>query len=112
VNGYRRLDYIAYFGRDPAMSRILQEYQLVAGTGDYLLYERLPTGSRRSAPPPAVTPGTQDILVVREAGAWLQLGHPRLLMGLLTFVAAFAVGLVRSWPGSRPQAASGRVEGG
>jgi hypothetical protein len=111
VNGYRRLDYIAYFGRDPAMSRILQEYQQVAGTGDYLLYERLAAGSPRSAPAPAVTPGTHDILVVHESGAWLRFGDVRLLITLLTFVAAFAAGLLRSWPPGGTQTAPRRAEG-
>ncbi|HEU4523811.1 MAG TPA: hypothetical protein VFR62_02260, partial [Gemmatimonadales bacterium] len=111
VNGYRRLDYIAYFGRNPAISRILQEYQLVAGTGDYQLYERLMSGSRRTAPPPVVNPGTQDIHVIREAGAWLRFADPRMLIALLAFVAVFAAGLVRPWSGGQPQAVPQRFEG-
>ena len=41
ANGLRRLDYIAYFQRNPAMAEMLADFQLVKELGDYLVYERL-----------------------------------------------------------------------
>jgi len=88
ANGYRRLDYVAYFSRVPQIRTILQEYRLVAETGDYLVYKWMPSGAERSGPAPAVSPGTRDVVVTREAGAPLRLGDPRSLIALLTFMGA------------------------
>jgi len=61
-NGYRRLNYVAYFGRDQRFASVFQQYELIAETGDYQLYERLADGAARAGPPPTAEPGTRDIL--------------------------------------------------
>jgi hypothetical protein len=90
VNGYRRLDYVAYFSRVPEIRRIFQEYRLVSETGDYQVYQWTPSGAGRSGPTPAASPGTRDLVVTRESGASLRLGDPRLLIAVLIFLGAFA----------------------
>jgi hypothetical protein len=92
VNGFRRLDYVAYFGRDPLIARELARYQLVADLGDYLVYQRIPDGQARAETPPVSQPGTRDILQARPAG-----GMPVRVLGVLAFVVA-AVG---GWGGGR-----------
>jgi hypothetical protein len=91
LNAYRRLDYVAYFSRTPDIGTVLQEYQLVAQTGDYLVYEWAPAGARRTGAAPTAAPGTQDIVVTREVGASLKLGDPRLLIAVLTFLGSLVV---------------------
>ena len=66
-NGYRRLNYVAYFGRDPRFAEVFRQYQRIAVTGDYEVYERLAAGAARSGPPPSDEPGTQDILPTGSA---------------------------------------------
>jgi hypothetical protein len=86
VNGLRRLDYVAYFGRDPGIAQIFRNYHLIADLGDYRLYERAPSGLVGSGPPPSVTPGTRD--VIRGDGGRLQLrfSDPSFLLALLVFL--------------------------
>jgi hypothetical protein len=91
VNGYRRLDYVAYFSRVPEIRRILQEYQLVSETGDYLVYQWTPSEAGRPGPTPGASPGTRDIVVTRESGASLRLGDPRLLLAVVIFLGVLAV---------------------
>jgi hypothetical protein len=86
VNGLRRLDYVAYFARDPGIARILRDYQLVAELGDYLVYERVPPGLARSGSPPMVTPGTQDVIGIQESGVRLRFTDPSFLIAALTFL--------------------------
>jgi hypothetical protein len=95
VNGYRRLDYVAYFSRDPEIGKILRDYQLMAQTRDYLVYEWTPA-AQRTGPAPAVAAATSDVVVTREAGGSLRLGDPRLLVAVLTFLGSLiATGLTR-----------------
>jgi hypothetical protein len=85
-NGFRRLDYVAYFSRDPGIARLLADYQLVGDVGDHLVYERIPDGAARTAPPPGITPGTRDVLpVARGEGQPLRLGDAQSLLALLAF---------------------------
>jgi hypothetical protein len=88
VNGLRRLDYVAYFARDPRIARIFQGYQLVAELGDYLVYERAQPGLARAGPAPTVTPGTRDVIGVRESGVGLRLNDPSLLIAGLAFLVS------------------------
>ncbi len=88
ANGFRRLDYVAYFSRDPRIATILQQYQLVADLGDFVVYERIPAGAARSARAPGVQAGTRDIVPHRQqAGARGGMGEPGFLLALLAFVA-------------------------
>jgi hypothetical protein len=86
VNGLRRLDYTAYFARDPRVARILEDYQLTAQLGDYLVYQRLEPGLARSGPPPMVTPGTQDVIGVQEGGVHLRFTDPSFSIAVFTFL--------------------------
>jgi hypothetical protein len=86
VNGLRRLDYVAYFARDPQVARILQGYQLLAELGDYLVYERVPLGLARSGPPPRGTPGTRDAIRVHESGVHFRFTDPSFLIAVLAFL--------------------------
>ncbi|HSB56086.1 MAG TPA: hypothetical protein VLD58_17115, partial [Gemmatimonadales bacterium] len=91
VNGLRRLDYIRYFARDPLMSRMLGDYQLIRELGDFLVYQRLPPGAVRTGAAPAVTTGTQDVVGVQESGVHLRIADPTTLMAVLTFLATLLV---------------------
>ena len=53
--GFRRLNYVAYFGRDPRLSELFSGYQFVAAQGQYDLYERVDPGMTRAGPPPSAT---------------------------------------------------------
>jgi hypothetical protein len=91
-NGFRRLDYVAYFSRNPEIARILAGYQLVGDVGDHVVYERIPDGASRTAPPPGVTPGTQDVLPIRRGeGQPLRVGDPESLLAVLVFAAAATI---------------------
>jgi hypothetical protein len=103
VNGFRRLDYVAYFARDPRIARILQNYQLVAELGDYLVYERVPPGLARSGPPPTVTPGTRDVITVQESGVHLRFTDPTLLIAVLAFLISLITMAILERPGHRLQ---------
>jgi hypothetical protein len=65
-NGYRRLDYVAYFSRDPRIARMFAHYQRIARTGDYDVYERVPDGVALSGPAMVPETPTQDILPVQR----------------------------------------------
>jgi hypothetical protein len=51
--GFRRLNYIAYFGRDPPLAEFFAGYQWVSTEGAYDLYERVEPGAARTGPPPS-----------------------------------------------------------
>ena len=97
VNGFRRLDYIAYFGRDAAIGSILREYQLVAQTGDYLVYQWVPASARRVEAAPRPTPGTADAVPVAGGGRGFAVGDPVLLAGVLAFLG----GVAAAWRSNR-----------
>jgi hypothetical protein len=90
INGFRRLDYVAYFRRDPRIASLLDRYQLVADLGDYLIYERIPDAQARAESPPTVQPATRDILPAGPAGGTHK-GDPVLVLALLTFVISVIV---------------------
>jgi hypothetical protein len=86
ANGFRRLDYVAYFSRDPRIASQLERYQLVADVTDFVVYERIPDGGIRSAPPPRVQPGTRDIVSAGQATSLWDRVNPGMLVALLAFV--------------------------
>jgi len=51
--GYRRLNYLAYFARQPGLARLFAQYQLVATQGEYDIYQRVGPGQARAGPPPS-----------------------------------------------------------
>jgi hypothetical protein len=85
-NGYRRLDYLAYFGRDPRISRILARYQRVGLVGEYALYRRMSSGEARMGPPPAAERATQDVLRKDRQGLQLRIKDQAFLLRLFAFV--------------------------
>lgn len=89
INGWRRLDYIAYFSRDPAIAAILQQYQLVADLQGYLVYERVGDGMERIGPPPTVQPPSRDIVQGPNIGSVpAPIRHPGFQLALLVFVVS------------------------
>jgi hypothetical protein len=89
ANGFRRLDYLAYFGRDPAIARELARYQLVADLGDFEVFERLAAGAPRSGRAPAAEPGTRDVIPTRSGvSARLGAGDLGPLLPLLAFLVS------------------------
>ena len=51
--GFRRLNYVAYFGRDPRLAALFAGYQWVASEGAFDLFERVGPDGRRTGPPPS-----------------------------------------------------------
>ena len=104
ANGFRRLDYVAYFSRDPRIASILERYQLVADVGDFKVYQRVANGMVRSGRPPGVQPGTRDVVQPRQAGrSHFRISDPGFLVALLAFVvsAIFASIAEKSRPSAR-----------
>jgi hypothetical protein len=60
-NSLRRLDYVAYFGRDPRIARELRHYRLAEQVGQYLVYVRARSPDQAGAPPSA-EPGEYDVV--------------------------------------------------
>jgi hypothetical protein len=86
-NGFRRLDYLGYFSRDPRIADQLARYQQVADLDDFVVYERLADGAVRSGPPPRAEPGTRDIVPVGHAGgAPLRVADPAAFLALAALV--------------------------
>ena len=86
INGFRRLDYVAYFRRDPRIAAQLDRYQLAADLGDYLVYERIPEAQALAASPPTVQPQTRDLLQAGpadEARGWIR--NPVFALVLVVF---------------------------
>jgi hypothetical protein len=86
MNGFRRLDYVAYFRRDPRIAAQLDRYQLAADLGDYLVYERIPDAQSRAASPPTVQPQTRDLLQAGPPGGgngWIR--NPVFALVLVVF---------------------------
>ncbi|MBA3260563.1 MAG: hypothetical protein H0T68_13995 [Gemmatimonadales bacterium] len=61
ANGLRRLDYLAYFGRDHRFAELFARYEFLDRIGEYVLYRRLAAGESRNAPMPAASTGTLDV---------------------------------------------------
>jgi hypothetical protein len=87
INGFRRLDYVAYFRRDPRIAALLDRYQFKADLGDFLVYERIPETQARAESPPTVQPATRDIVQAGTLrGAQGRSRDPAFVLALLAFV--------------------------
>jgi hypothetical protein len=107
MNGFRRLDYVGYFSRDPRIASLLERYQRVADLGDFAVYERVADGTGRSASPPSVQPGTRDIVPAGQAGGVRVRGNdPGFILALLAFVISAVCASVVERGRLSPQAAS------
>ena len=89
-NGYRRLDYVRYFGRDPRFAEIFEHYQQLDVIGNYAVYERGTTAAPRSSRRPASAPGTQDLQRRRGDVLGVGLRSPTFLLRLGIFVLIVA----------------------
>ena len=89
VNGLRRLDYMAYFGRDPRFRQILDQYQSLGVVGEFDVYERLPPGATRAGPAPRATSGVFDAVRVSEPGLERLARSEELILAILVFTVAF-----------------------
>lgn len=91
--GIRRLDYLAYFSRDPRIAPLISEYGWLADVDEYRVYRR---GPAAGIPEPSATGATTD---VAASAGWDGLRGVRLdpgvLVGVLLFVPLFAVALRR-----------------
>ena len=89
INGFRRLDYVAYFRRDSRIAKLLDRYQLAADLGDFLVYERIPEAQARAESPPTVQAATRDIVQAGLAGgAHSRMRDPAFVLALLAFVVS------------------------
>jgi hypothetical protein len=85
-NGLRRLNYVAYFARDPVLRRLFQQYQLVGASGEYFIYERLDGEADRIGPPPSVEPLPRVAPRLGLGDFTAAMIDPTAKAGLLTFV--------------------------
>jgi hypothetical protein len=89
--GFRRLNYVAYFGRNPKLAGFFAGYQHVAVEGQYDLYERVDSGrTRTGAPPAAAVPP-----LPAHAEGRLPLVDPEIAFGAAVFLAIAIGSLVR-----------------
>jgi hypothetical protein len=86
ANGLRRLNYVAYFARDPELRRLFGEYQLVETSGEYLVYERLNAGATRDGPPPSLEPLPRVAPRLGLGDFTFGMVDPGVSAGVLTFV--------------------------
>ena len=89
-NGYRRLDYLAYFGRDPRIGSILAGYEHMGNLGEHALYRRVRPGEARTGQPPVAERATQDVLRSDRQGLHLRITDPAFLLRVLVFAAVLA----------------------
>jgi hypothetical protein len=102
--GFRRLNYVAYFGRDPRLSAFFAGYQWVSTEGAFDLFERVGPDAPRTGPPPsAEVPPLQT----PPPEAWLTRIDSELAAGAVIFVVLAAGSLVRARVGP-----SGRLRRG
>jgi len=111
VNGLRRFDYLAYFGRDTRFAGLLEHYEFAENVGEYAVYRRVPDGEARKGPPPTATPGTMDVQVGDRGGIHLRVGGGQRLVPLAVFllslVCAALVEVSRGWRPERTADAAG-----
>jgi hypothetical protein len=92
-NGLRRLHYVAYLSRDPALAAFLAQFQLVGIRGEYELYERVTAGVPHPGPPPSSAPGAGDARLARVTEFQLGLLDGETVAGIVVF----AVAIVWAW---------------
>jgi len=89
VNGQRRLNFVAYFDRDPQLAALLARYHFTARIGEYLFYERGEAGPVASGPLPSAVVGTLDVGRARLADLRFGSLDGEWLFGVALFVAAW-----------------------
>jgi hypothetical protein len=91
ANGLRRLNYIAYFSRDPQLEQLFARYQLIGHSGQYLIYEHISSEQARTAPPPALEPLPQVAPRSELSAFTAAMIEPGLKLGVLLFLALWLV---------------------
>jgi hypothetical protein len=104
INGFRRLDYVGYFSREPRIQRLLGQYELVTELEGYLVYQRMTDGAERTGPPPTIRAGTRDIVQAPRVGSVpARIRDPGFRLALLVFlVCAIAASFVEKARTSAP----------
>jgi hypothetical protein len=94
-NSLRRVDYVAYFDRDPRIAGELRQYRLAEEVGQYLFYVRAASPDQPGLPPKS-EPGRYDVVrPVTSVGAQALLADA----GFLPAVGVFLVLAVGAWAG-------------
>ena len=89
--GTRRLDYVAYFSRDPAFAREFASYRPIADVGQYRIYRRDAAGAGADRAPPSGSGTLASPLRPLGAGVHVAPLGPADLLRALAFLAIFAV---------------------
>jgi hypothetical protein len=97
--GFTRLNYIAYFARDPRLAEFFAGYEWVSAQGGYDLYQRVEPGAPRVGPAPSAVVAA---LPVPPALRRPTLLDPELAAGAVIFVV-LAVGSLVSGRGMKPR---------
>jgi len=84
--GFRRLNYVEYFGREPRLANLFAGYQLIAANGQYDIYERLDPGMTRSGAAPSAAVPPLEEAAARSPGP-PALVDPELAAGAVIFIA-------------------------
>ena len=96
-NAIRRVDYLAYFERDPRIAEVLSRYRLADEVGQYLLYVRAASPGQ-SGPAPRSEPGRYDVLRPEVSGGWELFAADRSFLrniGIFLLLAVSAFGMER-----------------
>jgi hypothetical protein len=75
-NAIRRVDYVAYFGRDARIAEVLRQYRLVEKVGQYLVYVRAASPDQPGQPPKS-EPGKYDVRRPQVSNGWQALAADR-----------------------------------
>jgi hypothetical protein len=84
--GFRRLNYVAYFSRDPRLAEFFAGYQFFAARGQYDLYERVDPGMAHVGPPPSAVVPPLEEAGARRPGLPASV-DPELAAGAVIFIA-------------------------
>jgi hypothetical protein len=90
-NSLRRVDYLAYFGRDPRIAEALKPYRLAEEVGQYLLYVRAESADA-SGQRPRSEPGRYDVLRPEVTSGWELLAADRNFLRNVVIFLLLAIG--------------------
>jgi hypothetical protein len=94
-NTHRRLDYLAYFSRQPRIDSVLRQYRFAGTVGEYLMYVRAGSPDEPGAPPTS-EPGRHDLVRSEVTAARALVTDPEFLFEVLIFIVLAAAGLIRA----------------
>jgi hypothetical protein len=95
-NGLRRLNYLAYFSRDPQLKQLFGKYQFIRQSGQYFVYERISNEQARTGPPPSLEPLPQIAPRLGLSDFRMGMIEPAVRVGVVLFLVLwFASALPR-----------------